>query len=78
MSTTHIFVGALLALACISDLRTRRIPNALTFSAVASALLFHLLTGGWTAAGWSLAGCVARRAAVLSDVRACAAWAPAT
>ncbi len=58
MSTTHIFVGALLALACISDLRTRRIPNALTFSAVAAALLFHFVTGGVTAAGWSLVGCV--------------------
>ena len=46
MSTTYIFVGALLALACISDLRTRRIPNALTFSAVAAALLFHFVTGG--------------------------------
>ena len=58
MSTTHIFVGALLALACISDLRTRRIPNALTFSAAACALLFHLITGGWTAAAWSLGGCL--------------------
>ena len=58
MSTTYIFIGALLALACISDLRTRRIPNALTFSAVAGALLFHVVTGGVSAAGWSLAGCV--------------------
>jgi prepilin peptidase CpaA len=58
MSTTYIVVGALLALACISDLRTRRIPNALTFSAVAAGLLFHFATGGMTAAGWSLAGCV--------------------
>ena len=58
MSTTHIFVGALLALACLSDLRTRRIPNALTFSAAACGLLFHLITGGSTAAAWSLGGCL--------------------
>ena len=57
MTFTHFFVGALVAFACISDLRTRRIPNVLTFSAVATALIFHLLTGGWSAAGWSLAGC---------------------
>jgi prepilin peptidase CpaA len=58
MSTSQIFVGAMLIVACISDLRTRRIPNALTFPAVATALLFHLLTGGWSAAGWSIAGCL--------------------
>jgi prepilin peptidase CpaA len=57
MSTSHIVVSVLVALACISDLRTRRIPNVLTFSAVAIALVFHLLTGGWSAAGWSIAGC---------------------
>jgi prepilin peptidase CpaA len=28
----------------------------LTFSAAAGAVLFHLATGGWSAAGWSLAG----------------------
>jgi prepilin peptidase CpaA len=58
MSVLHIFVGAILILACITDLRTRRIPNALTFSAVVAALLFHLLTGGLSAAGWSVAGCL--------------------
>ena len=57
MSTLYIFVGAVLVLACIFDVRTRRIPNALTFSAIASALLFHALNGGLSAAGWSLAGC---------------------
>ena len=54
--TVNIFVGTLLALACITDLRTRRIPNVLTFSAAAFALLFHLVTGGPSAAGWSVAG----------------------
>ena len=58
MTPSHVLVGAVLALACISDLRTRRIPNVLTLSAVVTAFLFHLVTGGWSAAGWSLAGCV--------------------
>ena len=58
MTPLHIFVGTLLTLACISDLRTRRIPNVLTFSFAACALLFHLITGGWNAAAWSLGGCL--------------------
>jgi prepilin peptidase CpaA len=56
MTALNIFVGILLTLACLTDLRTRRIPNVLTFSAAAVALLFHLATGGWAAAAWSLAG----------------------
>lgn len=56
MTALNISVGIILALACVSDLRTRRIPNVLTISAAASALLFHLATAGWAAAGWSLAG----------------------
>ena len=56
MNASHIFVGAVLAVACVSDVRTRRIPNPLTFSAAAGALLFHLITGGVSAAGSSLAG----------------------
>lgn len=52
----NIFVGTLLALACITDIRTRRIPNVLTLSAAGLALLFHLVTGGPAAAGWSVAG----------------------
>jgi len=45
------------AIACICDLRTRRIPQVLTFGGAAAGLLFHLITGGWTAGGASLAGC---------------------
>ena len=58
MSALHIFVGALLLLACITDLHTRRIPNALTVSAIAAAVAFHGVTGGLSPAGWSLAGCL--------------------
>jgi prepilin peptidase CpaA len=56
MNVLNIFVGTFLTLACLSDLRTRRIPNVLTISAAASALLFHLVTGGWSAVGWGVAG----------------------
>jgi prepilin peptidase CpaA len=56
MNVLNISVGTFLTLACLSDLRTRRIPNVLTLSAALGALLFHLATGGWSAAGWGAAG----------------------
>jgi prepilin peptidase CpaA len=37
---TALVIGGV---ACATDLRSARIPNALTFGAVAAALLFHLL-----------------------------------
>ena len=54
----NLFVGTLLALACVSDWRTRRVPNVLTLSAAGGGLLFHFALGGWPAAGWSIAGLV--------------------
>ena len=47
-------------IACVTDLRTRRIPNVLTFGAAALALVFHAIVGGLpgvqsAALGW-LAG----------------------
>ncbi len=56
MAASHIFVGVILTLACIADLRTRRIPNVLTFSAAVIAVLFHAATGGWAAVGSSVSG----------------------
>ena len=58
-TTSNIVVIVLVALACITDLRTRRIPNALTFPAAIGALLFHGFAAGIggvgvSAAGWSL------------------------
>ena len=58
MTALHIVLGTLLAIACISDVRTRRIPNLLTFPAAGLALVFHLATGGWSAAGTSVGGWV--------------------
>ena len=55
------FVALIIALcATMTDLRTRRIPNLLTFGAAAAAIVFHTLGGGvtgtLTAAGGWLAG----------------------
>jgi prepilin peptidase CpaA len=46
-------------IACVFDVRTRRIPNALTLSAAAAGLLYHAATSGVTGvqlagAGWLL------------------------
>ena len=56
MIQTAVLVVA--GIACVWDLRTRRIPNALTFGAAAGAVLFHLMTGGVGAACASLGGWV--------------------
>jgi prepilin peptidase CpaA len=56
MVTSHIFVGCLLTLACIADLRTRRIPNALTLTAAVIGVAFHATTGGWAWVAWSVGG----------------------
>ena len=42
--------------ACIWDVRTRRIPNALTFGAAMAALIFSLVQGGPAGLGWSAVG----------------------
>ena len=43
METKHIAVLLIALVACITDLRTRRIPNVLTFGAAAAGLAFHAL-----------------------------------
>lgn len=50
-------LSAAFALAAgITDLRWRRIPNWLTFPAAATALIFHVVAGGWPGAKLSLLG----------------------
>ena len=56
MNASHLIVGVVLTLACIADLRNRRIPNVLTFSAAALGIAYHAATGGWPAVGSSVAG----------------------
>jgi prepilin peptidase CpaA len=42
--------------ACVPDIRTRRIPNALTFGAALAAAIFHGATSGWSGLMVSVAG----------------------
>jgi prepilin peptidase CpaA len=44
------------AAACVTDFRSRRIPNVLTFGASAAAIVFFGVANGWAGVGWSLAG----------------------
>jgi prepilin peptidase CpaA len=43
-------------LACVTDLRTRRIPNALTFGSALAGFLYHAVSAGTSGAGSSVAG----------------------
>src|SRR4051812_44200646 len=55
--TIPVFIAlAVSAAACVSDLRTRRIPNALTFGAAIAGIAFHLFTSGIPGAGLALLG----------------------
>jgi prepilin peptidase CpaA len=59
MTTADIPIGAVLLIgiaASVSDLRTRRIPNVLTFAGAGAALGFHLLAGGLPAFGLAMGG----------------------
>jgi prepilin peptidase CpaA len=57
---TSVAVLAVGLAACVLDVRTRRIPNVLTFGAALGGFLFHVVSGGLdgslTAAGGSLVG----------------------
>lgn len=56
--TTEQWVAVAVALvACVTDLRSRRIPNLLTFSAAVAGLGYHALAG-WSALAGSLGGLV--------------------
>jgi prepilin peptidase CpaA len=57
MDTRHAVVLLVVAIACACDLRTRRIPNLLTFGGAAAALVFSTWNGSVTglltsAGGW--------------------------
>ena len=56
MTAAQLIGLALAAVACGCDLRTRRIPQILTLGGATAGLLFHVVTGGWSAGAWSLAG----------------------
>jgi prepilin peptidase CpaA len=56
--TVKIAAIALVLAACVPDLRTRRIPNVLTFGAAIAGLAFHAVVGGWYGAALSAGGWV--------------------
>lgn len=56
MAFPYLAALAVAVAGCITDLRTRRIPNVLTFGAAAGALGFHLANDGVSGLGWSAAG----------------------
>lgn len=42
--------------ACVTDLRSRRIPNVLTFGAAAAALIYGAVSAGWSGVGTAALG----------------------
>src|SRR5688572_22358800 len=57
--TVPVIVTCIVIIACVFDVRTRRIPNMLTLSAAVAGLLYHLTSSGLgglqtAAAGWIL------------------------
>ena len=56
MPGTQLAALSVAAIACVFDLRTRRIPNWLTFGAAAAGLGYHLATGGASGLGESAGG----------------------
>ena len=53
-----IYLAAIMiaGIACITDLRFRRISNRLVLTGVCFGAALNLLFGGWAALGWSLLG----------------------
>lgn len=49
----------LAAMACVWDLRERRVPNILTVPVAIFGLVLALTEGAWSGGGWALAGLVA-------------------
>ncbi len=61
MTNTFAITAAVIVVslvACVTDLRTRRIPNYLTFGAALAGFVTHALTGGMSGALASSAGWV--------------------
>lgn len=56
MSPVHICTLTIACVACVTDLRTRRIPNVLTFGAALAGLAFQFATGGVSGLGQAALG----------------------
>jgi len=57
-----IVVTAATLAACVSDVKRRRIPNALTFPLLMAGLVWASIIGGWAGAGDALLGAAAASA----------------
>lgn len=56
MNSAQIVCLTIASLACVTDLRARRIPNPLTFGAALAGLLYQFVTGGIDGLGQAAAG----------------------
>jgi prepilin peptidase CpaA len=56
MNTIYASAVAVALISAAWDLKTRRIPNVLTFGSTIVALGVHLYASGLSGAGWSIAG----------------------
>jgi prepilin peptidase CpaA len=56
MVVAHAVAVAVALAGCIADLRTRRVPNALTFGAALAAAAYFLVTGGIAGLGQAVGG----------------------
>ena len=65
MTIAHMAALFVAGAACVSDLRTRRIPNVLTFGAAAAAVVFHSAMNGLEGGIASLLGLIVGAALML-------------
>jgi prepilin peptidase CpaA len=56
MTAAQIVAVVVVLAACVTDLKTRRIPNVLTLGAALVGFGYHLIVGGWSGLFASLAG----------------------
>jgi len=56
INAPHLFVIATAVAGCLHDLRSRRIPNYLTFGSAVLAIAYGTATAGWSGLGIGLAG----------------------
>ncbi|MCL6582056.1 MAG: A24 family peptidase [bacterium] len=56
---SSLFLAVILAVAAISDVRSHKIPNRLTLSAMGAGIIYHICLSGWRGGLFSLAGAIA-------------------
>jgi prepilin peptidase CpaA len=56
MSLTHVIIVVVALAGSLCDVRTRRIPNYITFGAAAVGFAYAFATSGWLGLGMSMAG----------------------